>query len=260
MKRIFYIFILILLTCNAYATDLYNGGSNTLSDQGWLYLENPLFSSDATISASGGSTILDTTTTISDQAGFFTHIPGSSTPVHPLMQGVTLDRSTGYTLDFGLQVTNESHLNNDRAGFSIIALSSDLMGIELGFWNDEIWAQSDILSDGALFTHAESTGTFDVSSLIDYSLSIYADTYTLFAGSNPILTGALRDYSSFGAPYTTANLIFFGDDTSSASATSSISHITLTQSSSPVPEPGSVLLCLMGAVYYFSKKRDKKST
>ena len=257
-----YLFLLILIVSNVYAIDLYNGAANsgteTLSDQGWLYLENPLFNNDATYTAQNGVTVLDTTTTISDQAGFFSRLPGATNSFHPLLQGVELERSAGYTLGFGLQVTNESHSNSNRAGFSVIVLSSDLMGIELGFWNDEIWAQSDLLSDGALFTHAESTGTFDVASLIDYSLSIFTDTYTLFAGSNAILSGALRDYSSFGLPYSTSNFIFFGDDTSSAQATSSISYVNLTQSSAAVPEPGSILLCLMGAGWYMSHLKRKK--
>ncbi len=47
--------------------------------------------------------------------------------------GGVMDRTTGYTLSFDLQVGSESHVSNDRAGFSVIALSSDLQGIELGF-------------------------------------------------------------------------------------------------------------------------------
>ena len=45
-------------------------------------------------------------------------------------------------LDTALKLLSETHSTNDRAGLSLIVLSSDLRGIELGFWTNEIWAQS----------------------------------------------------------------------------------------------------------------------
>jgi len=52
-------------------------------------------------------------------------------------------------LSFTVQVVEEYHADSDkdgdgvgdRAGFSVIALSSDAQGIEVGFWKDQIWAQ-----------------------------------------------------------------------------------------------------------------------
>ncbi len=61
----------------------------------------------------------------------------------------------------------------------------------------------------------------------------------------------MRDYSSFGSPYTIKNFIFFGDDTMSALASVNLAAISI----SPVPEPGTAAvmlagLALLGAALY----------
>jgi hypothetical protein len=138
-----------------------------------------------------------------------------------------LDRERGYTLNFRLALTAEDHAGSDRnndqiddrAGFSLILLASDLRGIELGFWQNRIWAQAaGGAGDGALFTQAEGV-EFDTTTEQDYLLMILGERYTLSSGNTTLLTGALRDYSSFGAPYTLPNFLFLGDNTTSASAT-----------------------------------------
>ena len=77
---------------------------------------------------------MTTTLQISDKAGYFAK--------NQLMP--QLDRTAGYTVRFTAQVQEELHNNNNRAGFSVIVLSSDLKGIELGFWEDQVWAQADM--------------------------------------------------------------------------------------------------------------------
>lgn len=145
--------------------------------------------------------------------------------------GGVMDRTTGYTLSFDLQITSESHtigesVFNNRAGFSVITLSSDLQGIELGFWGNEVWAQN------SGFTHGEGTTGFNPSAaFVSYDLTIQGSTYTLKANDATILTGALRTYS--GSPYDTANFIFLGDNTFSAQASVDLGTVNYT----PVPEP-----------------------
>lgn len=140
--------------------------------------------------------------------------------------GGLMDRTTGYTLSFDLQIGAESHTSSDRAGFSVIALSSDLQGIELGFWGNEVWAQN------SGFTHGEGTTGFNPSgAFVSYDLTIQGSAYTLKANDSTILTGALRTYS--GDPYGTANFIFFGDNTFSAQASVDLGTVNYT----PVPEP-----------------------
>jgi len=218
----------MVLIRNSYADTitLYDGSLNTTPDnQGWLYITDPLPppfgpGSCATQSAGGDVTHLDTNCSTGDSAGYFSKVPLQSS--HPLMP--ELDRAAGFTISFEVQIVSEFHNNDDRAGFSVIVITHDLKGIELGFWTDEIWAQGDI----PLFTHAEG-GFFDTTSgMIDYRLAILGDDYYLSAGDVTIVNGQLRDYTSFGNPYDIGDFVFFGDDTSSASASinlASISHV-----------------------------------
>ena len=152
----------------------------------------------------------------------------------------SLNANVGFELSFSLAVTAESHSSNDRAGFSAIILGSDRKGIELGFWTNEIWAQS----SNPLFTHAESVAV-NTTLRRDYRLQIVANTYTLFDGSNTLLTGATRDYTAFNSfPYTQANFLFLGDDTSRASADITLGKVALQSNLTAVPEPSSLaLLC-----------------
>jgi hypothetical protein len=195
-------------TCAASTITLYDAAlGGTPDTQGMLYQTIAL---SATQTFSNGVTILDTTPRRGDSAGYF----GNSARVP------ALDRTSGYTLTFEVQVESEDHgSNNNRAGLSVIALSSDTRGIELGFWADHVWAQEGGTTN--LFTHAEDTSFATTTGLISYTLAIRGDSYSLAANGSPILTGALRDYSAFvGVPdvYEIPNFIFIGDDTGSARA------------------------------------------
>lgn len=139
----------------------------------------------------------------------------------------TMDRSVGFTVSLDLKVLAESHSSSDRAGFSLIALSSDLLGVEIGFWDSEIWAQN------TGFTHGEGSAFNTTTASVTYDLTIQGAAYTLKADGSQILTGSLRDYSATGFPYDVPNLIFIGDDTFSAQADVELGQITF----APVPEP-----------------------
>lgn len=203
---------------------LYNGALNsTPNKQGWLYITDPLpppygAGSSAVQTAGGGVTSLDTTVRMQDKAGYFSKVP-SPPYSHPLMP--VLDRSVGFTISFRGQILSESHSNNNRAGFSVIVITQDLKGLELGFWNNQIWAQA----DSPLFTHAEGTDFDTTDGLTIYELAVWGNNYRLSAGGLTILHGLLRDYSSFGPPYNIASFLFFGDDTSSASASIKLASI-----------------------------------
>jgi len=159
-----------------------------------------------------GVTVLDTTISGNDTyAGWISN--GTTTTEFPIQ-----DRTAGFQVDFTIQVENESHTNNNRAGFSIIILSQDIKGIELAFWENEIWAQNDDTT-GGLFKHGEGTIFATTAGLINYQVIVVNDTYTLIANNKPILTGLVRDYSQFDGfpdPYETPNFLFLGDDTTSA--------------------------------------------
>jgi len=178
-----------------------------------------------------GSTTLDTTKSGNDTyAGWTSN--AASTPGFP-----NLSRVAGFQLDFTLQVESESHASHHRAGFSIIVLSEDARGIELAFWENEIWTQNDDAT-GGLFTHGESASFPTTSGVIHYQLIITGDTYTLTANGTPILNGPLRDYSKFEGfpdPYQSPNFLFLGDDTTSAQARIRLSHLSVTGTERAAP-------------------------
>ncbi len=215
------VFVVAIASClaagltSAHGAVLYDGALNTAPlAQGWVYF------AVGVETVTGGAVTLDTTADSGLQSGY-----GRT--------GQTLNAAAGYVLSFSARLLSESHLNDDRAGFSVIAVSSATsQAIEIGFWADEVWAQ------GPTFTHAEGATLDTVSGFIDYDLVLQGSGYELFADDVSVLTGATRDYRSAGGPflpYGIANSIFFGDDTTSASASFSLASVEL----NPVlvPEP-----------------------
>jgi len=180
-------------------------------------------------------TVLDTNTSGNNiYAGWISNV--TATSGFPI-----LDRTAGFQVDFTVQVESESHANNNRAGFSIILLSDDSRGIELAFWDNEIWAQNDD-ETGGLFKHGEGTTFATTAGLINYQMIVVNDTYTLTANTEPILTGPLRDYSNFEGfpdPYETPNFLFLGDNTTSAQARIQLRFISVTGTERPTPTSSS---------------------
>jgi hypothetical protein len=171
-----------------------------------------------------GMTIMDTVTPgNSTYAGWISNV--TATSGFPI-----LDRAAGFQVDFTFQVDNESHTNNNRSGFSVIILSNDAKGIELAFWENEIWAQDDDTT-GGLFKHGEGTIFATTTGPINYQVIVVNSTYTLTANTKPILTGPIRDYTKFDGfpnPYKTENFLFLGDDTTSARARIRLSFVSVT--------------------------------
>jgi hypothetical protein len=190
------------------------------------------FPSDAvSLTYSDGATVLDTTLTGSDAyAGWVAS--GTTTPGFPV-----LDRTAGIQVNFTLQVESEMHANHNRTGFSVIILDQDAKGIELSFWQNEIWTQSDE-NTGGLFTHGEGVAFATDAGLIDYQVTIMGDTYTLTGNSLLILSGPVRDYTNFEGfldPYETPNFLFWGDDTTSARSRVRLRFISVTGSEPVLP-------------------------
>lgn len=182
-----------------------------------------------------GSTVMDTTTSGSETyAGWVATRAG--TPGFP-----SLNRTSGFQMNFTVHVENESHARDDRAGFSIIVLSEDAKGIELAFWEDQVWAQSDEAT-GGLFNQGEAITFATTAGLMEYQVTIVGETYTLTASGETILTGPLRNYSAFDGfpdPYETPNFLFLGDDTTSAQARIRLSFVSVTGTESVTPAPDS---------------------
>lgn len=233
-------------TAQSALVSLYDG-SGLPASQPWLVFGSDGFDATQAITAAG--TRLQTSTGV--RAGYSNYIPLIGTPKNPAFP--VLDRAKGFELSFSAQLISEAHANNDRAGFSVILLGSDQKGIELGFWDNEIWAQS----ASPLFTH--STGTFvDTTQARNYRLRIVGDDYSLLEGNNSLLNGSVEDYTAFGsAPYTLPNYLFLGDNTTSANADVVIGPVSLQSDLTAVPEPnGAPLLIALFAVLQYQRKRQ----
>lgn len=228
---------------------LYDGSLNsTPNQQNWAFRFLPLVP-PVSQSVANGATTLDTSGNLATQAGYFTTDPLGVLPNHPALP--VLNRGTGFTIRFDVRVRAENHgARVDRAGFSILALASDRRGIELGFWENEVWAQA----DDPLFTHAEGA-SFNTTNFTRYDLSILGNAYQLFADGTLLLAGAVRDYSAFGLPYSTPNQVFLGDDTTSAGALIDLAFVSA--STQAVPEPASLLLVALGGLALAHRVRSK---
>ncbi len=213
--------------------------NNLLNEQGWRYVALGGTAEQSVVSGVGTQLLSDTPV----YAGYVWTEPEA------------LHRTSGYRMSFQLEILSESHSNSNRAGFSLIVLSSDIRGIELGFWTDEIWAQHDDNVPGELFTHGEGyTPGSTFSGEVSYQLDILGNGYSLRADNQQVLSGVLRDYTSFTGlidPYETPNFIFLGDDTGSANAGVIIGQVTLeTMTAMPLPAAvwlfGGALIGLLG--------------
>jgi hypothetical protein len=194
---------------------VYDGALNSLPDaQRMTYVAVGVGASQT---LTQGGAILDTLSANRIYAGY--SIDAANPPV--------LDRTSGYTLTLDLAVLDEVHNNPNRAGFNVIVLSNDKLGIELGFWSNEVWAQN---GPPALFTRAESVAV-NTSISQRYALAVQGDRYMLSAGGDVLLSGLLRDYTSFEGsidPYETPNFTFMGDNSTTSRARVKLSFVALT--------------------------------
>ena len=207
----------------AHGKVLYTGDS-TPGSQGWL---GPIAGTQAL--DPGGFVTLDTSASQLIQGGYGL--------IEPL-----LESNPGFRLDFTARVDSEAHSKNNRAGFSLIVTDGAKHGIELGFWEDQIWSQN---VDFAL--PPSNQVSFDTTAMTDYSLTVIGSHYQLRAGGNELLAGDTVFYDAPGLlgsdfPYRTPHVLFFGDDTTSASAKFSLQSVELTT----VPEPRLLSLLCVG--------------
>ena len=226
---------------------------NALSNQNFDYLAvnltnpNP-FLVQASQSYSTPVTVLNTATQLNDYAGYV--IDQATMP--------TLNRSTGYQLRFNLRVVSENHAGDThRAGFNVILLSEDLYGIEMAFWEDEIWVQEGNGSD--LFTHAEGAFYNTTSALTSYELTVISNTYLLAANGTPLFSGSLRQYTDWVPPtlpiigplpdpYEQSNQLFLGDDTSAAGAEVWLGDISIETEIAPTIDVSQTAVSLPEAI------------
>jgi len=232
---------------------LYSGSGAPSSFVGWVPLNT---SSAGTPNITNGGATVNTMGNVGANFGY-----GMSSFTNP---NLALNAIDGYVVQFNAQVNNETFAatadknndgKNDRAGFSVLVISSDATkAIELGFWQNRIWAQDDGTSQvnpalepdesgnpsnfRTLFTQAESAA-FDTTSARIYQLAVQGNTYTLSSGGSVILSGKLRNYTAFNKspnPYRTPNSLYFGDNTSSASGQFTLGAVSLITNPTTLPK------------------------
>jgi Domain of unknown function (DUF4347)/FG-GAP-like repeat len=219
------------------ATAFYTADLGTApTSQGWLSytavklpaLGLPSFVTN-TESINGGA-VVDTTADRTIYAGYSNYgISGALVNAN----APRLDNTTGYSLSFDLQVLADANTNPSRAGFSVLLVSQDpTKAIELAFQRltattGQIFAQS------SAFAAAEAIA-YDTNQKTDYRIAVRGNSYQVFANGTQILTGALRDYSGFtppanfpADPYEQANLVFLGDNSTSAQGSFKLTQVVM---------------------------------
>lgn len=249
--------LLCASSASAQTTTLYNPTLGTKpGDQGSLVLGNVVGASETFQAGPPPVTNLNSSASQGIYAGYSNYNTalggpsGFTTTTFVNAAFPTLNPTTGFTLNFTMQLLSETHTGNaNRAGFSVLLLGSDKKGIEIGFQSGRVFSQSTAFTQ--MDTNFTNTVPALLSSLTAYSLSIQNSTYTLSAGSTLLLTGTTQDYtgaSGFGTEvYRTSNLLFLGDDTTSAGANVNLGAVSVTANTA-APEPGSGLLLLAGAL------------
>lgn len=168
---------------------------------------------------------------------------------------VALDAAAGYTVDFALQVLSESHASTNRAGISLLLVGSDpRQSLELSFWTDRVWAATYDAAAPDRFVQGPGAAFDTAAALTAYRLQVQGGGYTLSAGGRALFAGTLQDYAAQGQPYTLADAVFFGDDSSRGSARARFGTLAV----SPVPEPASAALLLAGGALLVAARRRRR--
>ncbi|MEB3156682.1 MAG: bluetail domain-containing putative surface protein [Cyanobacteriota bacterium] len=209
--------------------NLYPASGSLPSAQGWLAFGTG-FTGRQSLTSRG--TVLDSTLLLADIAGYSNR--GNPDPALINSAFPALDRGVGFGLDVTLRLESETHLSDNRAGFSLLLLDQGAspVGIELGFWTNRIFSQA---GGATPFTAiAEAVEGIDTRLTTTYSLRVFDETYILLANNRLILQGRVQEYSQASVPsilpynpYTTANTLFLGDNTSRASARVELGPLSL---------------------------------
>ena len=222
------------------ATVLYQAGNNTFpSDQDWFYLQS---GGIAQQSINSGLYTLSTQSNSDIRAGNFRF-------------DQVFDTNVGFRLNLmDLQIIEENHSNNDRAGFSLLFIGDNpTQSLELAFWEDRIWIY-DYDND---FTQGIGVDLATTESR-DYTLDVEGGNFKLLVDGVEQLSSSLVNYSeaspTFPNPpspfdlifaprsiYNFSNTLFFGDDTTQANSQISLSKITFEAKSKSIPEPLTII-------------------
>ncbi|MEH2252601.1 choice-of-anchor Y domain-containing protein [Nostoc sp.] len=195
----------MLLTGNgsmAGVITLYDGASGVTPNQynapsQWLNFGSL---NGGTQSVSGGLTNLNTSSSNVTYAGYSNYNvanpPVSSSVITPTTlvnsSFPSLDRNAGYNLDFTVRINSQANNGTNgayRAGFSFIVLSSDKQGIEIGFRNNDIFAQVNASFNSIYPAEQITSANSLLSNLTTYNLNVSGNNYTLTSNATTLLSG-----------------------------------------------------------------------
>lgn len=225
------------IRCVEAATVTLYDGSGLPAAQGWL-VPGAINSGGANVPPSEtvvlGGVQVDTAANEAEYSGYSNYNPSTSSFVNPSFP--TLDRTVGYSFSFNVALNSTTNSSDNRATFSVTVISSDGLGIELGFESGLVFGQS------ADFIRLENA-TFNTAALANYTLTVLGNSYTLSSGSQT-LTGPLRNYNfnpatsnpplSFN-PYQIGNFLAFADNTGQESGTFTLGATAVTTNAAAVP-------------------------
>lgn len=224
--------------------------TSTLTEDGWFPVSSRIFDPGFFYEAGEGVTRFDSFP--AEETGAWTTVGLITGDVlHP--DAPVLDSEAGFTLALDLAIEAESHesaLDIDRdglideAGFTVMMLDREVVGVAVNFWEDRIWTSSDkYVSDGDPLAQAEGV-VQDPSAMArmrTYTLTIKKGAYLLSVEGTPILEGPVRDYDRFGLtlnPFNKPNIITIGDASFRAGARAQIGPITIQACYDPDESPG----------------------
>jgi len=154
-----------------------------------------------------------------------------------------LDTVQGFTLSFTLRVDGGVSNSPNRSGFSLLFVGSDpSQSLELTFRSNEVFMYDFVSSDPDRMVRG-ATHSFGAGSSNAYELRVLNNAFTLNVQGQDRFSAPLVNYSSEGFPYNTANLLFFGDNTTRASTNAFLGNLVLV---SNVPEPAAAAMWLLG--------------
>ncbi len=219
---------------------LYDASSNVAPDAspwGWTYGAAGVLTHPVTAPSGNGYVTLSTGSINANSVGW-----AKSSPI-------ILDPTKGFNTTWNVQLVSESHASDNlRAGLSFFALGSDKKGVEIGFWQDRIFAYN----DNQAFSPGESYSMDTMAAMHTYSLNVTGTTYKLLIDGVDRLDGSTRNYAAVRAQYNVANALWFGDDTSRAQSVSRWGSM----SASAVPEPGTYCVLGLGLAFLIKRKRN----
>ncbi len=198
-------------------------------------------------------TRLDSSASLGTYAGYSNRMgtvtPAGTPPFFALTPGAfvnpafpTLDRTSGFTLSFTIRQNSQTSASPVRAGFSVILLGSDSLGVEIGFAGDTLFSQAPGFTTAAESVTGANITTL-TGALTNYTLNITGNNYVLSTGNTLLLGGTIKDYTGAtgfaGNIYRSTNFVFLGDDTTSASGNTDFAFVAI----STAPEPTTGGLC-----------------